>query len=124
MKYLIVIFLFTFSTANAVTIFEFPKKEMTDNDISLLITRKAFVYNVDAKILHKVIQCESNYDTNAENINKWEESHGMVQINIRAHKEITKEQATDPEFAVDYLAKNIKEGRGKMWTCYNLHYKS
>ena len=31
---------------------------------------------------------------------------------------ITKEQAINSEFAVSFLAKNLSENRGSMWTCY------
>lgn len=90
------------------------------NDINLIITRKAFVYGVDEELMHEIVKCESQYNTNAVNISPRERSYGLVQINTLAH-DIEISQATDPEFAIDFLAKNIKKGKAKqMWTvCYN-----
>jgi hypothetical protein len=78
-----------------------------------------------------VIQCESQFNTEiqsqhhytAKNVPKGykvgdrEQSYGLVQIHLPAHPTITKEQAIDPEFAVDFMAKNIKTNPN-MWTCY------
>ena len=50
-----------------------------------------------------------------------EQSFGLVQIHLPAHRTITKEQALDPEFAIDFLAKNLAQGRGTMWSCYKMH---
>lgn len=92
---------------------------MTSNDVSLIITRKAFVYNVDRTILSQLIKCESNFDQYAINENKWERSLGLVQINTNVH-DVTDEQAYDPEFAINFLAKNMSDGKAKKMykTCY------
>ena len=75
------------------------------------------LYNVNIEIVDRVIQCESRYNPNAHN-SVGENSWGLVQINLNAHPDITKEQAIDTNFAINYLVKNISEGNGKMWTCY------
>lgn len=46
-----------------------------------------------------------------------EQSYGLAQIHLPAHPHITKEQAIDPEFAVEFLAKNLANGKAGMWTC-------
>ncbi len=48
---------------------------------------------------------------------KREDSWGLAQIHLPAHPEVSKEQATDPEFAIDFLVKNVSEGKAYMWTC-------
>lgn len=90
------------------------------NDINLIITRKAFVYGVDEELMHEIVKCESRYNPNAVNISTKEKSYGLVQINTMVH-DISVQQATDPEFAIDFLAKNIKKGKApKMWvTCFD-----
>ena len=50
-------------------------------------------------------------------------SWGVVMIHLPDHPDITKEQALDPNFSVDFLAKSIRIGRGNWWTCFRLHYK-
>ena len=66
-----------------------------------------------------IIECESSFNPLAKNITSKESSYGLVQINLKAHKHITIEQATNPDFAIEFLAKNLAEKRGKMWyTCF------
>jgi hypothetical protein len=78
-----------------------------------------------------IIACESGWSTDirsnhryhAGNVPKgykvgdYEQSYGLVQIHLPAHPHITKEQATDPEFAIDFLARNVAKGKANMWTC-------
>ena len=90
----------------------------TSNDINMLVTTYAFIYNVDEVQMHKMIHCESTHNPKAVNINKWEESYGLVQINLKAHTNVSKEQALDPDFSVRFLARNLSEGKGRMWSCY------
>lgn len=91
--------------------------EIQEQTIAELITFYSDYYNVSSDTIHKVIKCESRYNTNAKNL-QGERSYGLVQINLNAHKSITIEQATDENFAIDFLAKNIAKGHGSMWTCY------
>lgn len=84
--------------------------------INEIITRKAFVYNVDPNILHAVIACESTYNPNA--IGDGGHSRGLVQIYDDYHPTITHAQAFDPEFAINFLASEISKGNGHLWTCY------
>lgn len=50
-----------------------------------------------------------------------EDSHGLVQIHLPAHTHVSYEQAVDPMYAADFLARNLAVGRGSMWTCYTKH---
>lgn len=102
------------STANAVTIEYVPVKT-----IPSIIRQQAFKYSVSEKLMTDIIMCESSMNPNAENITQREESFGLVQINRLAHPHITEEQAKEPEFAVEFLAKNLSLGKGKMWSCYS-----
>lgn len=82
----------------------------------------ADLYKVSEEVMDTIIRCESYYDPKA--IGDDGDSIGLVQINKPSHPEITDEQAFDHEFSLDFLAKNLKEGRGKMWTCFKLNYAS
>lgn len=88
------------------------------NDISYLINKYSQIYGVSPVIMARIIACESTNNPNARNLTEREESYGLVQINLLAHTNITIEQATNPEFAIEFLAKNFNNAP-KMWvTCY------
>lgn len=74
-------------------------------------------YAVPSSTVKSIIKCESSWNTDAHHATKWENSYGLVQINLKAHPTITRAEATDPTYAISYLADNLKEGNGDMWTC-------
>ena len=92
---------------------------------------KANEYGVSATNMLAVIDCESQFVIavqsrhvyTAKNVPKGysvgsrEQSFGLVQIHLPAHPTVTREQAIDPEFAVDFMAKNFANGKAGMWTC-------
>lgn len=59
---------------------------------------------------------ESTWNPNA--IGDGGKSHGLVQIYLPAHPNITKEQAHDPEFAINFIIDEFKKGNEKKWTCW------
>lgn len=85
----------------------------TSDDI---IEAYAVHYAVQADILKKVIACESRGNPYA--LGDKGHSRGLVQISDIWHPEISDEEAYDPMFSIDYLASQIKRGRGHEWTCY------
>ena len=87
---------------------------------SELITLYADKYNVSAKTMHRVIKCESNYKANA--VGDGGRSFGLVQIHLPSNPKVTKAQAQDREFAINFLAKNLAKGNGRMWTCWKMFY--
>ena len=82
------------------------------------ISHYADFYGVSEDLMNEIVKLESQYNSNAINSSPLEYSVGLVQINLRAHFKngITKEMALDPEFALDFLARMLKEGRCKMWS--------
>lgn len=97
-----------------------------------LVRVKGEQYNVSVPLMEKIITCESQWNTTLQSKHVYktdrpregvkkgqrEQSYGLVQIHLPAHPNITKAQAIDPEFAIDFLAKNLSKGKGAMWTCY------
>ena len=65
-----------------------------------------------------IIKCESSDNPNAVGDNGT--SFGLSQIHLTAHTDITKQEALDPEFAINYLAYNLSIGKASMWTCARL----
>lgn len=71
-------------------------------------------YGVNADELLSIMKCESSLNPNAKNVNSRESSWGLSQINILAH-DVTVKEATDPNFAIEFLAKHWKDGKRHMW---------
>lgn len=95
----------------------------TEAEIKQLIKAKANQYQVSSLIMEEVIRCESNFNTTVQSrhIQKdgtQERSFGLVQINTDYNPHITRNMANDPYFSVDFLASNLSEGRGYLWTCW------
>ena len=67
-----------------------------------------------------MIDCESSFNTKAKNISSVERSYGLSQINTMVH-DVTIEQATDPEYAINFMAENFSKGKYNMW--YNCNQK-
>jgi len=110
-----------------VLVFLMPKGLIADDSVEFpivppepsvkaIVEHYSHVYGVSVDKLNSIIKCESGWNTKAHNP-KGENSWGLVQINLNAHKSITVEQATDPYFSIPFLAKNVSEGRSRMWTC-------
>ena len=49
-----------------------------------------------------------------------EQSYGLAQIHVPVHP-VTIKEATDPEFAIDFLARKVSQGQAYIWTCYHTH---
>lgn len=51
-----------------------------------------------------------------------ERSFGISQIHLPDHPHVSKAQAQDPDFSVEFMAKAFKEGNQSWWTCYRKLY--
>lgn len=83
-----------------------------------LINKKAEEYGVSAKLITNIVSCESDFNQYALGDGGY--SRGLVQIHAKYHPSITDNMAYDEEFAIDFLAKNLAEGKGNLWSCYRL----
>lgn len=77
------------------------------------INRRADMYAVPRKILNGIVGYESAFDPGAVGVSGWD--HGFCQINLGAHKDVSIEAAMNPEFALDFTAKDLR-------TVYNRTY--
>lgn len=50
-------------------------------------------------------------------------SFGLVQIHLPAHPHITKEQALNPTFALNFIVDEFLLGHERKWTCWRVMYK-
>jgi hypothetical protein len=97
---------------------EAPKIAQVDTSspewVKARIKAYADFYDQDYGVMDAIVKAESNY--NPEAIGDSGKSHGLVQIFLPAHKEVTKEQAHNIDFSLDFLAKNLKAGKCRIWT--------
>lgn len=114
----------------------FPKALVADDTVPQYVTspkgeliQKTYQiaenYDVSPKLMVSLINCENNdWDTTLQSkiVKKGvrEKSYGLAQINLPANKDVTKEQATNPDFALDFMASNIAKGKANMWSCYKI----
>lgn len=81
-----------------------------------ILVNQATLYHAPIPLMRAIITCESGNDPLAHKLSSKENSWGLVQINLKAHPEITRAQAIDPEFAISYLASNLSTHES-WWTC-------
>ena len=127
--------LFAFGTAKAVApepqetqVVVSTHKPMTPQEI---VAVKSKEYGVSEAVMRDIIECESGWNTTLQSRHVYtfsrpergiyagnrEMSYGLVQIHLPDHPNVTYEQAIDPTFAVEFLAKHIRDGNLWMWTC-------
>lgn len=93
-----------------------------------LRTKEDYIAYIDtragsfAEKVEGTISCETGGTWNPKIAGDNSTSFGLSQIHLPAHPDISKEQAEDPKFAIDYMITEIKKGHGSMWTCYRLKY--
>ena len=96
------------------------------------IARYSEMYGVPYSRIYNTIECETahTFDTNIQSnlrydfsskkrgivLGEREQSYGLAQIHLPDHPEVTIEQATNPDFAIEFMAKNMSLGR-KWWYC-------
>lgn len=83
---------------------------------SVIIEAYAVRYGIPAAPLIATLACESNFNSDA--VGDKGTSYGVAQIHLPAHPDITKEQALDPFWAIDWTARQFKAGKANMWSCY------
>lgn len=97
-----------------------PKKDSwTKEEVKDLVDKYADKYGVSRNQMQFVVNCESSYNYKAIGDNG--RSFGLSQIFSPSHPEITKEQSFDADFALDFMAKNIANGNGNIWTCNRIY---
>lgn len=76
----------------------------------------ALEHGVSFDIMDKIITDESKWESNPPGYNDDGQSVGLVQIYLPSHPNITREQALDPTWALNWLADELKADRAYNWT--------
>lgn len=74
------------------------------------------MYHVSSATMADIVACESNASTTIVGDNG--DSFGLVQIDLKYHPDISKEQALDPDFSLNFLASKLSLGEGHLWSCF------
>ena len=124
------IFMASFSVIGSTTTYEsvYPATDVPviEQPTTLPVTPKEIIRSVSDStgisydVMYNVIECESGFNPNAIGDNG--HSFGLVQIFLEYHPTVTKEQALNPEFAINFLAEKLSQGKGNLWTCYRTIY--
>ncbi len=75
-------------------------------------------YNVSAYEMEATQKCESGFVPNM--VGDHGTSFGVSQIHLVAHKDITKAQALDADWATKWMAEQFSIGNKHIWTCARL----
>lgn len=85
-----------------------------------LIKKDATKYGVDEDELYQTLQCESGLHDDHVGLAG---ELGVAQIYLPAHPDITKAQALDERFSIDFAARSFATGYAHWWTCYRELYQ-
>jgi hypothetical protein len=66
------------------------------------------------------LKCESKLNPAA--VGDYGTSFGVAQIHLPAHPDITRAEALDPFFSINYAAREFAGGNASMWSCYRKLY--
>jgi len=93
--------------------FVWTKENLVD-----LATTVAEEHHLNTDRFLKVIRCESNWIPTAKGDDG--NSRGLVQISSIYHPEVSDEEADDPKYALEFMAKEWDRGHQRQWSCYRL----
>lgn len=81
-------------------------------------------YAIDADDFVDTLQCESGLRADAKGDHRKgvPTSYGVAQIHLPAHPDISKDQALDPFWALDWSARQFKANKQRMWSCWKLRH--
>lgn len=88
----------------------------------LIIEAYAVRYGIPSEPIIDTLKCESGFNPVA--IGDKGTSFGVAQIHLPAHPDITRDEALNPFFAIDWTAQQFKAGKQGMWSCYRFLYGS
>ena len=98
----------------------------TPTGIEAYVAQKALESGLGAS-LYSTLRYESGGWQNGQSYvkdptgpNGREDSWGVCQIHLPSHPDVSKEQALDVEFCVDFTIQKFNEGKARLWTGYRL----
>lgn len=92
----------------------------TDSVIELA-SQTAIAEGLNKRHFLATLNCESGFVYNAKGDD--DESIGVAQIDLKYHPEITYSEAIDPNWALNWMANEWKNGRAREWSCWRDLYQ-
>jgi hypothetical protein len=126
MKYILFLIVPLLAFAQTTTTLEYvPREAVTwsKEEVIELIGEYAAKYGIDSGDMYAIVKCETagTFDPTIQSQHilrgVQEPSFGLAQIHLPSHPTVSKEEAKDPHFALNFLARNMKDGRVGMWSC-------
>jgi hypothetical protein len=106
---------------------ELIETDMPDAALHELLIRTADKYGIDWKPLYEVVKCESagTFDPTIQSYYTYpnggrEQSYGICQYHLPDHPDMTREQAEDPAYCLDRMAREWSEGKQNKWSCFKI----
>lgn len=96
--------------------------EYSTTTASAIVEAYAAHYGIPSIPLVRTLICESNLQDDA--VGDMGTSYGIAQIHLPAHPEVSKKQALDPLWSIDWAAHQFSLGHAKLWSCYKKLYGS
>lgn len=94
-----------------------------------LVAEYAIAYGVKPHSMIETIRCETgntfdpliqSFVPSPHGPNGREDSWGLSQIHLPSHPDITRAQAQDPRFAVEFMAQEFAKDNAWKWACWKL----
>lgn len=83
-----------------------------------LIRAAAVKYGLNYDHFYRTLRCESGLNTNA--IGDHGTSFGVAQIHLPAHPDITRQEAMNGRWSIEWAAEQFATGGAPMWSCYHI----
>jgi hypothetical protein len=105
-----------------------PTRYTTTEELKDLARSVAAHHGLNEERFLGVIKCESRWDPDtqseipAKGPNGREDSWGLAQIHLPSHPSVSREQAQDPVFALNWMADKWSEGKHRLWSCHKKLY--
>lgn len=87
--------------------------------IPMLIARYSAIWGVSETKLRNTLFCESQFKVDAISPTG---DYGVAQINLASWPSVTEEEAFNPDFAINFAAKEFAQGNASAWVCYQKLY--
>lgn len=92
----------------------------TPSDYEAYARYEAKVEGVNGDHLIATLRCEAHFNANA--VGDYGESFGLAQIHLPDHPNVTREQALNGYWAIDWTIHQFYAGNAEMWSCWRKLY--
>ena len=104
---------------------ELIETDMPDAGLHEKLITIAEAHGADQEEMYKTVKCETagTFSTDIQSgyrykNGKQEQSFGLAQIHLPDHPHVSKDEAKDPDFALNFMAEKFAAGQKHLWSCY------